>query len=116
MKSINLKVKSSSAEFYTIIVEIADTIKVICNCSAGMFGKLCKHKIAILSCDSDILLNKKDEPLLEEINGVISKSDFISLTNELEFAKKAVEIAKKQESNAKKKLETAIKNGIKINS
>ena len=35
---------------------------------------------------------------------------------ELESAKKAVEIAKKQENKAKNKLETSIKNGIKINS
>ena len=47
---------------------------------------------------------------------MISKSDFFNLNNELESAKKAVEIAKKQESKAKNKLEIAIKNGIKINS
>lgn len=116
MKLINLKVKSSSAEFYTIIVEITDTIKVNCNCGAGIFGKLCKHKIAVLSGDSNILIDIKDKSILEEINGVISKSDFFNLNNELESAKKTVEIAKKQETKAKNKLETAIKNGIKINS
>jgi len=116
MKIINLKAKSSSAEFYTIIVEITDTVKVNCNCGAGIFGKLCKHKIAVLSGDKNILFDQNDELVLEEINGVISKSDFFNLNNELESAKKAVEIAKKQESKAKNKLETAIKSGIKINS
>lgn len=115
MKSYNLKVKSSSSEFYTIIVEIADTIKVNCNCGAGIFGKLCKHKIAVLSGDKNILFNQSDELVLEEINGVISKSDFFNLNSELESAKKEVEIAKKHETKAKNKLETAIKNGIKIN-
>lgn len=116
MKLITLKVKSSSSDFYTIIIEITDTIKVSCNCGAGIFGKLCKHKIAVLSGDRDIILDKNDESILEEINSVISKSDFFNLNNELESAKKAVEIAKKQETKAKNKLETAIKNGIKINS
>ena len=81
MKLINLKVKSSSAEFYTIIIEITDTIKVHCNCGAGIFGKLCKHKIAVLSGDSNILIDIKDKSILEEINGVISKSDFFNLNN-----------------------------------
>lgn len=116
MKSINLKVKSSSTEFYTIIVDISDTIKVSCNCGAGIFGKLCKHKIAVLSGDRDILLDKNDELVLEEIFGVISNSDFFNLNNELEFAKKAVEAAKKQENKIKIKLENALKKGIKINS
>jgi len=116
MKVINLKVKSSSSDFYTIVIEIAETIKINCNCGAGIFGKLCKHKIAVLSGNLDILLDKNDESILEEIYGVISKSDFFNLNNELESAKKAVEIAKKQETKAKNKLETSIKNGIKINS
>lgn len=115
MKSINLKVKGSSAEFYTIIVEIEDTIKMSCNCGAGIFGKLCKHKIAVLSGDCDILLDQNDQSILDEITGVIKKSDFFNLNNELESAKKTVEIAKKQESKVKIKLETALKNGIKIN-
>ena len=116
MKSIVLKVKSNSQEFYLINIEISDVIKVNCNCAAGIFGKLCKHKTAVLSGDKNILFNQNDEAVLYEINGVISKSDFINFINELETTKKAVEIAKKLESKAKTKLKTAIKNGIKINS
>ena len=116
MKSINLKVKSSSTEFYIIIVDIADTIKVSCNCGAGIFGKLCKHKTAVLSGDKNILFDQNDESILEEINSVIKKSEFFNLNNELESTKKAVEVAKKQENRIKTKLENALKNGIKINS
>lgn len=115
MKLFTLKVKSNSQDFYIVNIEISNILKISCNCGAGIFGKLCKHKIAVLSGNRDILLDKNDESILEDIIGVISKSDFFSLNNELESAKKAVEIAKKQETKAKNKLEASIKNGIKIN-
>ncbi len=114
MKSIELKVKSSSQEYYLINIEISEVFKISCNCTAGIFGKLCKHKTAVLSGSPEILYNQEDEKILIELQKIIKKSDLNKITNELEAAEKAIESAKNQAKKIKIKLEHSLKNGIKI--
>jgi uncharacterized Zn finger protein len=115
MKSIELKVKSSSQEYYLINIEISEVFKISCNCKAGIFGKLCKHKAAVLSGDLEILYNQEDEKTLIKLQEIVKMSDLNKLTNELEVAEKAIESAKNQAKEIKIKLERSLKNGIIIN-
>ena len=115
MRLIELKVKSNSQEYYLINIEISEVIKISCNCTAGIFGKLCKHKTAVLSGNVEILYDQKDETILMELHEIVKKSDFNKLVDELEITEKAIESAKNQAKKTKIKLERALKNGIKIN-
>ncbi len=114
-KVIKLKAKSSSGDYY--IVEFgtsADSIKVTCNCNAGIFGKLCKHKMGLLSGDPSFLFDTTEKLILDELLLIIKRSKFNSLMEELILAKKAVEKAKKQENKIKHSLELTIKDGIPL--
>jgi hypothetical protein len=58
---ITFKVTSSSGEPYNIQFIFSDNqFTVFCNCQAGIFGKLCKHKIGLLDGDPSLLLDKTD--------------------------------------------------------
>jgi tRNA U54 and U55 pseudouridine synthase Pus10 len=116
MKTFTIRVKSSSSEFHTVTIEISERIKVSCNCNAGVFGKLCKHKTAVLLGDIEILYDKSDEKFILEIQEIVKMSDYNKLVGELEIAQKAIETAKNQERKIKVKLEHTLKDGIKLNS
>lgn len=117
MKVITISAKSSSGDHYKVEFEISDVIKVSCNCSAGIFGKLCKHKTGLLSGDRNFLYDTADESQFNELIEIVRKSEYISLRNEYLSSKKAIETAKNNEKKLKHKLELALKEGIpyKIN-
>ena len=97
MKIINLKALSSSGDYYQLVFEITETIKVTCNCNAGIFGKLCRHKTGLLSGDSSLLYDLTEEPMLDELMSFVTLSEYSNLTDELLSAKKTIEDAKKHE-------------------
>lgn len=114
MKNIDIKAKSSSGDYYKVSFEISDTIKVSCNCNAGNFGKLCKHKTGLLIGDKNFLYDQSEEIMLDEIIDIVKRSEYISLTNEFLLAQKASLAAKKYEEKIKVKLALALKEGIPI--
>jgi len=101
VKILNLKAKSSSGDYYQVVFEITETIKVNCNCNAGIFGKLCRHKTGLLSGDSSLLYDLTEEPMLDELMSFVTLSEYANLIDEILSAKKAIEDAKKTK---KKKL------------
>ena len=114
MKMIKIKAKSSSGNYYLVDFELSDVIKVRCNCNAGMFGKLCKHKLDILSGDQDMLYDKSELPLLNEVIKLVQQSEFLQLKESLVVAKKAIDEAKKQEKLTKQLVEKTLKEGIPL--
>ncbi|MCJ7552970.1 MAG: hypothetical protein MUO34_03710 [Ignavibacteriaceae bacterium] len=112
MKTINLKAKSSSGDHYQVVFEIDDVIKVTCNCKAGIFSKLCKHKTGIISGDRNLLYDLTEEPLLDELMMIMRRSGYNILSKELIDAQKDVETAKKQVNKVKHKIEQALQKGI----
>lgn len=114
MKKIILKAKSSSGDHYEVIFEVSDTIKVSCNCKAGVFGKLCKHKTGLLSGDHSLLYDLKEGQLLDELMKFVEKSTYSSLINELKSTEQAVADAKRREKKVKDSLEFALKDGIPL--
>jgi len=116
MKIITLKAKSSSGDHYKVEFEISEVIKVRCNCSAGKFGKLCKHKTGLLSGDRNFLYDTMEESKFNLLIEIVKKSEYISLSNEYLSSKKAIEIAKNNEKKLKHKIELALKEGILLNS
>ncbi|OAJ94151.1 hypothetical protein [Vibrio bivalvicida] len=89
-----VEVIGSAAEPYTIILKSHDDgVSVACNCKAGTFGKLCKHKIQVvkeeLSASSMFSQRLSDAGYSELI------SDISSLEVELARAKRNLDKKKK---------------------
>jgi len=114
MKVISLKAKSSSGDYYEVEFKISEVIKVACNCSAGIFGKLCKHKTNLLTGDPNFLYDTIEEPKLNDIFEIVKRSQYFSLSNEYQSSKKAIETAKKNEKKIKNKIELILKEGIPL--
>ena len=116
MSTITLKAKSSSGTPYNVKFEVSDTITVHCNCKAGNFGKLCKHKASFLSGDVGMLFDLTQTPALNELLKHLKQSEYVNLQQELLNAKKAVEMAKKQEKKVRQTVERTLKEGILLTS
>jgi len=112
MKTIHLKAKSSYGDYYLVVFEIAETIKVSCNCKAGLFSKLCRHKTGLLSGDSSFLYDLAEEPKLDELMTFVKISEYSNLRKELISAKNDVDSAKRKEKKIKNTIELFLKEGI----
>jgi hypothetical protein len=110
-----IKVISSSGEPYDVHFEFSDNkFKVHCNCPAGIYGKLCKHKTGLLGGDSSILFDKTDNETLMRINEVVKKSKYSEIISSYNIIKKEIETAQKKEKKLKEQIEHSLKNGIDI--
>lgn len=70
---ISIKAKSSSDEPYTVDFFIEDKkITVYCDCRAGMFGQLCKHKTELIAGDQSRLFDESETEQLKELEAVLS--------------------------------------------
>jgi hypothetical protein len=114
MKIITLKARSSSGEHYVVEFEISEVIKVSCNCNAGMFGKLCRHKTGLLSGEHNLLYDLAEEPALDEVIKIVTRSEYMNLMDDLQSAKNAIDAAKKHEKKVKKSIELFLKEGIPL--
>jgi len=53
MEELTLQVKGSSSDPYELtFIKDGASLTALCNCPAGTFGNLCKHRVAILNGDS----------------------------------------------------------------
>jgi len=110
-----IKVISSSGEPYDVHFEFSDNkFKVHCNCPAGIYGKLCKHKTGLLDGDSSLLFNKNDYEILEQIYEVVKKSKFTEIITSYNILKKEIEVAQKKEKKLKEQIAQYLKTGIDI--
>jgi len=114
MKSFKLKAKSSKGDYYSVSIEIGDNIRINCDCNAGVFGKLCKHKLGLLAGDKNFLYDKSDDSKLNELLLFVKRSDYSRILKELASAEAKVEEARKNLTKVKGKLEKTLKEGIKI--
>ena len=112
---ITFKVTSSSGEPYNIQFKFSDSqFTVVCNCQAGIFGKLCKHKIGLLDGDPLLLFDKTDQETLELVHDFVKKSRYREIISSYNILKKETEEAQKKEKRLKEQIEHALKTGVDI--
>ena len=105
-----IKVLSSSGEPYNVHFEFSDNkFKVHCNCPAGIYGKLCKHKTGLLDGDSSLLFDKTDNETLMQINEVVKKSKYSEIISSYNIIKKEIDAAQKKEKKLKEQIEHSLK-------
>lgn len=104
--------KSSGAEPYQIVFDFSDNLlAVTCNCPAGVFGKLCKHKLALLRGDEAMLFDPTEAQQLREVIALVQKTAYPGLLDEIHQAELALAKAKKVVDQSRKLLEKALKEG-----
>jgi hypothetical protein len=116
MKSeVNIKVISSSGDPYDVhFVFFENKFKVHCNCPAGIFGKICKHKTGLLEGDVSLLFKKSDSEMLEQIHNIVKNSKYTELLDSYNTVYKEIEIARKKEKKQKEQIEQLLKTGVDI--
>jgi len=97
---IDVLVKSSSGDPYTVRFHIdKNNLSAFCSCPAGIYRKLCKHILHIISNDESILYDRTQTKLMEQIGTRLQKTTIPSLLSELN---KSEEILKKAQQRIKK--------------
>jgi len=118
---INLLAKSSSQTelSYQVNFNFLDGVLFInCSCPAGNFGQLCKHKIAFIEGDHDMLYDESQHQLLKDVIGLINASPFKE--EYLRFRSREMEIKKIQQKlkdelkDLKKDLALKMQKGIRM--
>ena len=116
---INIHAKSTSKpeEPYEVTFLFKDNrLSVLCNCPAGEWGKLCKHKTALISNDDTMLFVTDELPLLEQAQELIQKTSLMDVFTNLDIRRKELESQqrkiKKELSNIKSQLGRMLHEGI----
>jgi len=74
---IEFAVKSSAGEPYMVSVIVGDGKMVaFCTCQAGVFHKLCKHIVGVLSGDESVLCFPDDAVRLPDLRSLVARTDF----------------------------------------
>jgi len=107
--NIPVKSKSNPDEPYEVtFLFTGGKISVLCNCPAGEWGKLCKHKTGLIENDLKLLFNPDDAELLEKAHGLIANTSLLDVHQDFATRKKQIE---SQQAKLKKELSN-IKNGF----
>lgn len=114
--NISIKAKSSGVEPYTVDFIIQDKKMIVaCNCPAGEWGKLCKHKTELISGDKDRLFNINEQEKLEKLQLIIVNiPTFTAVSEEIIMSEKRIKQEKRKLSKIKKDFEKKLKNGVDI--
>lgn len=96
-----LLAKSSSGEPYNVeFLTDGGSLRVFCHCQAGVLQRMCKHKLAFILGDTNMLFDSNQASLLSEIH---TWPEFGNLkTHANEYEKQLAEIESAQAALAKK--------------
>ena len=112
-ETIIIKAKSSSTGSYNVTFENKPKeITVFCDCQAGMYGKLCKHKTELLNGNLSMLYDQSDSINLEKAVNWVKNSVYFELISKYLKIKKDIEKAKRNEKKLRAKIEKVLKQGI----
>ncbi|MFW6046992.1 MAG: hypothetical protein ACOCP4_04315 [Candidatus Woesearchaeota archaeon] len=111
-----ISVKSSSSEsIYSVVFEIDnDTLRVHCDCQAGIYGKLCKHKINILEGDTSNIIDLKEYNEISDILSKVNNSDFATKNNSVKEIDNEIKKMNSKKKKLKKELEQMLSSGFNI--
>ena len=83
MEELTMQVKGSSKDPYEVtFIKDGDSLTALCDCPAGTFGNLCKHRVAILDGDSRAVVDK-DKQKTDTVVGWLAGTDVESALAQL---------------------------------
>lgn len=111
-REILVKSSDGNSAYVVQFLFDADKLSVFCDCSAGVFGKICKHKLALLTGDDSTVANADSVEAFREVQKWISQSMWPTLLSELQISEENARIAQSELARSKKKIEAAMKHGV----
>jgi len=112
---IILRANSSSGDPYDVHFDFSDNkLTVFCNCQAGTYGKLCKHKTGLLDGNISILFDKADQGKLLQVIEFVKYSKYTERMSAYSLIKKEIEEMQNKEKTIKGQIELMLKTGIEI--
>ena len=109
-----LRIRSSSSDaIYSLqILCEGGNVAIFCDCSAGAYGKLCKHKLAIIANDKTDLENQDQDENFELAQAWIRGSSLQEMLADIRVAEKEAEGAQAKVKKLKKTLEMHLNSQI----
>ena len=110
MEEVTFLVRGSSPQPYEVIfIKDGDSLTAICDCPAGTFSNVCKHRTAILDGKFDAIVSDNADRA-PQVVAWLEGSDVEAALVELREAEQAPEPDKKTIAAAKRKLARAMNN------
>lgn len=115
---ITILAKSSSLDPYELDFTVAkNLLLVFCNCQAGSFGKLCKHKTELISGDRSRLFSESEGPKLDQVQNLLGNASALKrISAEIAESDRNIKIEQAKLKKSKKRLEAMLQKGIEIDS
>lgn len=113
---ITLKARSSGDIPYDVKITVKEGfLTVRCNCQAGVFGKICKHKTELLAGDASRLYDPQDVGRLKAVVAILSRGvEFHAVLAEIKKTEAIIKAQTSLNKKAKKSLELLLNDGIRI--
>lgn len=109
-----IRIKSSSSdEIYSVVFKNEkDLISLNCNCKAGLFDTLCKHRLCLIERDYKDVLDKDEAILLYDIIVKNNKSEIIESVIEVNRLETEIKKLGTKKSKLKKDIGFKLSNGF----
>jgi len=106
---IEVLAKSSSGNPHTVRFYFGENdLSVFCSCPAGVYRRICKHILHLISNDDSILYDRNQKKLMKQIDTHLQKTTIPSLLSELNKSEALLKKAQQRAKKAKINLEKAI--------
>jgi uncharacterized Zn finger protein len=108
VEELTILVKGSSADPYKLIfIKDGESLTALCDCPAGSFGNVCKHRVAILDGDADAVL-EEDAAKVAKVVEWLAGTDVEKALADMRAAESDTEASKPARAAAKKTLARAM--------
>lgn len=113
---IKLEAKSSGSMPYTVEFFVEEGMfKATCDCRAGIFGQLCKHRIELMAGDENRLYDLSQKDQLKEVLALVSElKPLKDIAKDIAEAEKIIRQQQSEIRKKKNKLSDLINNGVAI--
>ncbi|MGB5831086.1 MAG: hypothetical protein WBG92_03740 [Thiohalocapsa sp.] len=111
-----IRAKSSSEEPYLVeFILDGSQLTVFCDCRAGIYRKLCKHKTELLAGDAGRLFDESEQPVLEKIHAIAQRvPELVQLSRQINESQKIIKAEQAKVKKAKKTFEVALNTGVEV--
>jgi uncharacterized Zn finger protein len=108
VEELTILVKGSSADPYKLIfIKDGESLTALCDCPAGSFGNVCKHRVAILDGDAGAVL-EEDAAKVATVVEWLAGSDVEKALAEMRAADGNTEVSKSDRVALKRVLARAM--------
>ncbi|MBN2271037.1 MAG: hypothetical protein JXN61_10505 [Sedimentisphaerales bacterium] len=116
MSKLTLRAKSSEGEPYNVDFIVDNgRLSVYCNCKAGIFGQLCKHKTELIGGDESRLFDLSENDKMAQVTAMMAKVPEVqSLAARIAQSEKLIRREQAKIKTLKKQFGALLHEGIPI--